>query len=436
VQRVLEGAGITEPQLELQGVKYWRIPAEADSTQAEFPVSVYIAILKDHIAFSIFPDSVQAELLPRFLGLEMPETSDAEARLQAVQGKYGYTPYFAAVAEMSLLADELLNPDALFARSAGDWYVTELAGLSDQCKTEFRQIIGHAPRLVMGSTELTVNAIGMQYVVETRPDQALQLMGLPAEIPMGAALSTRLLEFAFGLKVGAVKDFLLAQATSITQAPYQCERLQELNSQADAALVKLNEPLPPFVNNFRGVRVSLSELSMSQSIPDAIKGLLAMHVDQPELFVGMAQLFLPDLSTLSLVKGEPPVPLPPGLIPLPDSSAFAALSDSAIGLSMGAGEESELLAYMEQPAEGNGTFLLVNYDSAAYLDFARKLSAGLEQIADQPDGAADANAAHEGAVKAVSEAMQQAYASVVDRSQIGARFTEQGLMIDSRMTFK
>jgi hypothetical protein len=257
---------------------------------------------------------------------------------------------------------------------------------------------------------------------------------------MASANSTRLLEFAFGLKVGAVTDYLLAKATAITQSPYQCEHLQDLNTHAAEALAKLNEPLPPFINNFRGVRLSLSQLSMGQSIPDAATGLLAVHVDQPELFVGMAQMFLPDLSTLQLVKGEPPVPLPPTLIPVPDSVAFAALTDTAIGVSMGAGEENGLVPYLEQANATDGTFLSMSYDSAAYLDFTSQLADGVDEFAEHLDDAADsdavAQAEQNSSVKEISEAMRRAYANAVDRSQITARFTPQGVVVDSRMTFK
>jgi hypothetical protein len=436
VQRVLDAAGITASQKEWQGLSYWQVSAESDPAEDKLPVSLYVAILDDHLAFSIFPDSAQGELLPLFLGLEKPDASDAESRLKAVQSKYGYTPDFVALAEMSLFADELLNPDALFARSAGEWYAAELAEFGDQCKTELREVIGHTPRLVMGSTELTSNAVGMQYVVEARPEEALQLVGLLAEVPMSTAGSTRLLEFAFGMKVGAVTDYLLAKATAITQSPYQCEHLQDLNEQATAALAKLSEPLPPFVNNFRGVRLSLSQLSMTQSVPDALAGLFAFHVDQPELFVGMAQMFLPNLAELKLVRGEPPVQLPQGMVPIEETVAFAALTDSAIGVSMGAGEEGGLVPFLEQAAGTDGTFLAISYDSAAYLDFTDKFSKSMDEFADPSGETADADAEQPGAVRDASEAMRQAYANAVDRSHVNARFTPHGLLIDSHMTFK
>jgi len=147
-------------------------------------------------------------------------------------------------------------------------------------------------------------------------------------------------------------------------------------------------------------------------------------------------MFLPDLSSLKLIKGEPPVQLPQTMIPLADTVAFAALTDSAIGISMGGGEENALVPYLEQAAATNGTFLSVSYDSAAYLDFTGKLTEGLEEFAQQPDETADPDAGQQGSVKPISEAMRQAYAKAVGRSQIDARFTKQGLVIDSRMTFK
>jgi hypothetical protein len=180
---------------------------------------------------------------------------------------------------------------------------------------------------------------------------------------------------------------------------------------------------------------------MGQSIPDGLAGLLAVHVDQPELFVGMAQMFLPDLSELKLVKGEPPVQLPQSMVPMADTVAFAALTDSAIGVSMGAGQEGGLMPFLEQAAGTDGTFLAVSYDSAAYLDFSEKLSRGMDEFAGHSEETADADAdqpdaEQPGAVRDASDAVRQAYGNAVDRSQVTARFTPNGLLIDSHMTFK
>lgn len=434
IQRILDRAGISAPKLNFQGQDYWRLAAdEVGDHHSDFPAAVYVAILEDHLAISVFPTTAESELLPAFLGTRMPDAADAESRLQAISQKYGYTPYFAGLVDLQLLADEFLNPGSLLARSIGPEHADELAALSQECNAEFRGIIAHTPRLVMGSTELKPNAIGMQYVVETEPAIAQQLLALVTDLPLPAALSSRLLEFSFGLKVGQVRDFLREKAMAITQAPYQCEHLQSLNEFAAEGQAQLDKPMPPLVNNFRGLRLSLSKLKMGETIPAAVEGLLAVHVEQPEMFVGMAQMFLPDLSTLNLVKGNPPVQLPASLLPMPDAVAFAAMSESAIGVSIGPGEENALLPYLEQKSSATGTLLAVNYDTAAYLDFTHGLGDAMEDhLADMEDGAEE----YSDVVNQIAEAIQQSYKAVADRSEISLKFTEDGVVMDSRMTFK
>ena len=442
IQRVLDNAGIPSPEMDYQGQPFWKIPAGSQRRNHDLPISLYVAILPDHMAIGVIPERLEAELLPAFLGKELPGSSDADERLAALNQQYEYLPYFTGVLDLNLLADEFFNPGTILARSLDEEHAGELADISEQCKVEFRQIIANAPRLVMGTTDLQADVIGVQYLAETPPALAGELVELLAEIPMASALSTRLLELSFGIKVGATRDFLREKATAITAAPYQCEHLLELNDYAAQGLDKLQQPIPPFVNNFRGVRLSLSSLSMGGSLPYEAAGLLAVYVVQPEMFVGMAQMFLPDLSALNLVKGEPPVPVPTSLIPVPDIVAFAALSDTAIGVSVGSGEESGLLPFLNEKANDRGILLSANYDAAAYMDFTENMSDTMEALAAQEeDGSAgdeDDEFAREQEQMArdIARAVQQSYRSVVDRSLLDIRFTADGVVVDSKMTFK
>lgn len=444
VQRVLERAGLDAPEQIFEGQTYWRLDGEnlaLGAGDSDVPAAIYIAIIEDHFALSVFPDSVGDELLPLFLGKQKPPSTDAESRLQAISNTYGYTPFFSALLDLQLLADQFLTPDTTLARALGSELAVEVAKLSDTCKAEFREIISHTPRLVMGATELQPDAIGMQYVVETDSTIAQQLAALLTDVPGADMQTTRLLDFSFGTNVGALRDLLREKALAIVQVPYQCEHLLDLNERATEGLAQLEQPLPPFVNNFRGLRVSLSKLGMGQATPESAEGLVAVHVVQPEMFVGMAQMFLPDLSGLTLVKGEPPTLLPPSVIPIPDIVAYAALSDTAIGISVGAGEENALQLYLESKTPSNGKFLSVSYDTATYLDFTSSLSEGWhdtvqvpgEDIADSAPGAA---ADPEASVREITDAMRQSYQAMANRSMISIGFTEHGLVIDSRMTFK
>ena len=425
ILRVFERAGVPAPEVDYQGISYWRIAGD-DHGAKDFPAAVYIAILDDHFAFSIFPTSSEPELLPLFLGLEKPDSSDAASRISSANQKYDFAPYFTGLMDLQLFSEELLSPDSLFAKSVREAGEDSLDRVSDVCKAEYRQIIGKMPRLVMGTTEMTVNSMGFSQIVETPSSLATQLMSLVADVPVVESLSSRMLEFSFGLKFGPVKEFLRENLMAISEAPYQCKNLRKLNANAEKGLAQLNQPLPPLINNFMGVRVSLNKMAMTQSMPQEVEGLIALHVAKPEMIIGMGQMFMPGLAELQIEKGKPPVKLPDTLMPMPDTVAFAALSDNAIGISIGAGEEAGLESFIQKPATSDGTFVSLNYDTAKYLELTQKLG----------DQWSDSSGEHVEMAKDISEAVQKAYKAIAGRSEMYIRFNEHGLVIDSRMTFK
>ena len=297
IQRVLANAEINAQELEHKGISYWRL--SGDDT-ADEPVGIYVSIFADHLAMSIFPPLAEADLLPAFLGLEMPGDSNAATRLAELNAEHGYTSFGSGILDLDKFVEEFISPDTIMARvmaTSGDF---DPADITPECKTEIRGIVSNSPRMTMGIRELTTSAFDMQYRVETKTTLAQQLAGLVADIPIANPLSDRMLELSFGMRFGAVRDFLREKASAIMESPYQCEHLQSINQSATEAFTQLNQPMPPLVNNFRGLRLSLSEITESNSMPVNGRGLFAVHVDQPEMFVGMAQMFLPDLSELTL----------------------------------------------------------------------------------------------------------------------------------------
>jgi hypothetical protein len=429
VQRIFEGAGMVVPELSFQGVSYWRL---ADDHRDELPVGMYLAILDDHLAAGVLPTSAEQQLLPAFLGLEMPADSDAGARLLALNEAQDYTPYGSGILDLHRLADQFLQPDALTASVITASGNTRLSSLGPACVSEIHAIIDQAPRMTAGTTELSAAAIGYQYRVESPSTLAGRLMDLVAEIPAVEAVSARMLDFAFGMRLGAVRDFVQETASAIVADPFACEQLQALNDGAADTLARLEQPMPPFVNNFRGIRVSLDDIRMDgATMPADASGHLAVHVEKPEMFVGMAQMFLPDLSNLAITPGDPPVRVPESLLPAPDMVAYAAMSKDAIGLSVGASEEQGLPAFLNRDAGPEGMFLSASYDTAAYLDLTSRYTAERQhgQYEEEHERAADA-------ARAISEAGRAALRAVADRSLTTLRFGQDGLVIDGRMTFK
>ena len=433
IQRVLANAGIDAPQLDHQGVSYWRL---SDGETGNEPVGLYITILENHLAMSIFPPMAETQLLPAFLGLEMPGDSNAATRLAELNAKHGYTAYGSGILDLDRLVEEFSAPGTIIARVMATSGHFDPAEMTPECITEIRGIVSNTPRMTVGTRELTTTAIAIQYRVETKTTLAQQLVGLVAGIPAANPLSERLLEFSFGMRFGAVRDFLREKAAAIMENPYRCEHFQSLNESAAEAFTQLNQPMPPLVNNFRGLRLSLSEITETDSLPVNGRGLIAVHVDQPEMFVGMAQMFLPDLSELTLAPGEPPVQLPASLLPIANVVAYAALSAQAIGLSIGDGEEASLPGYLEEGDGPAGTFMSIGYDMATYLEYTQKLGNQYAQIQDESFAADPEQEVILQSLGNILASTQQAIMSFSDRSYTTFRFTPEGFEADSRMTFK
>jgi hypothetical protein len=428
IQRVLDKAAVTAAQLDHQGISYWRLGAE---THDDAPVAAFVAILENHLAISLLPLEAEQELLPEFLGLEMPGDSDARARLAELNRKHDYTPYGSGILDLHRMADQFMDPESTLAQLMASQQEHSPTSFSAECIAEIHEIIDNAPMMSLGTTELTTAAIGYQYRIETPSTLAGQLMGLVSRIPAADALSERILDFSFGMRFGPVRDFLIEKSSAIVENPYLCEHLADMNQSAADTLEKLNQPMPPFLNNFRGIRASISEIMMTHvSIPENANGHLALHVKQPEMFVGMAQMFLPDLSELAITAGDPPVRLPESLLPVPGMVAFAAMSSDTIGLALGEGEEQGLPAFLDQKPGPEGTFLSASYDMATYMQYTDRIGKDMQgQHADHglpPDHPA----------QQIAEAGQKALQDMMDRSHTVMKFTADGLVIDGRVTYK
>ena len=430
VQRVIDQAGLVETIKEFQGHSYWRLThTRGVDEPSEVPIGLYLAIVDDHLAASLFPPAAEADFLPHLLGLARSGGPAAGARLQAAAKRFGYSPYSVASVDFRSLADEFMNPASITTRALAGAGLDLPSQLSEVCQGEYRAMIAHTPALFIGTTEVSESELGTRYVLETEPSLAGRLTSLVAQLPRAGALSSRLLELSFALKFGASRDFLRQNAQSISEAPYQCENLAVINQKAADAYARLSQPMLPLINNFQGLRASISTVHPGALLPNRAEGLLAVHVAQPEMFVGMAQMFVPDLSALQLVPNGPPVQLPASLVPVADLIVFAALSDAAIGVSVGAGEEGGLTAFLNSQADADGTFISVDYDTAALLDLTAAAQGG-----GPTNTAGSKHQAHRLAVT-LARAIRRAQRSMAGRTWFAARFTGDGLVIDSRMTY-
>jgi hypothetical protein len=105
--------------------------------------------------------------------------------------------------------------------------------------------------------------------------------------------------------------------------------------------------------------------------------------------------------------------------------AYAALSDDAIGISLGEGEQVGLSAYLDRAKGSGGVLLAADYDSAAYYRLQRR---DLDDVLAQGVGANP----FLGLAKVVSDTME----AVNDRHRVQVELTAEGLVFDSRYTYR
>ena len=419
IGRIEAKMGFELPVKELNGASYWRI------TEDDMPAGVYIAILDQQLAISIFPVNAEDSLLASFMGQEMPTESMASTNALAIMNSQkGYTGYGSGILDLQKLADEILNPDSTTHTYLGPDMGFDPSLFDAVCVAEAKSIIAKAPRMTAGTTKLTANEIGMRYEVEIEDSLASGLAALVSDTPV-AEDGDHLFSASLALQIGKLRNFVLEKVNAIVATPYQCEELQELNRNATELVAQLNIPMPPMVNNLMGVRVKVDDFNPTGQIPKG-NGLIAVHVDKPEMFVGMASMMVPGFENLDLANQSEPVRIPAEMLHMEDLDVFALMSDNAIGAAVGEQHAKDLVKFMAAPSQDNGTFFSVSYDMAKQIEI---------QMAMEETFAVNTDSDHSPADE-LSDAIMESYTTMLGRYKVDMRFTGDGLVIDSTMTFK
>lgn len=419
IDRIGDKMGVEIPEKTLDGTAYWSV------TEADEPVGAYIAILEGQLAFSVFPVSAEDSMLPALLGHEMPAESLASSNALAIMnGQKGYTAYGSGFINVQKLADELLDPASVTNAYLGSYMDHDPTALSAACHNEFRSLAAKAPRMTLGTTLLEVDEVAMRYELEMETSLAGSLAGLVADVPT-AEDGDNLLSASLALKVGKLRNFMLEKASAIVAAPYECEHLQNLNQQAEELVAQLNIPMPPMINNLLGMRLRLDDV-----VPDGeihkTEGLIAIHVDQPEMFTGMASMMVPGIEELDLTNQTDPVRIPQEVLQVDDVVVHALTSDQAIGLSLGEDYAPHLAGFLDAESQQEGVFFSVSYDMARQLELQGVVSKKWAVDIDH----------HGSGYDDFSEALEASYSAMLDRSRTEMKFTLDGLTIDSHISFK
>ncbi|NBB92542.1 MAG: hypothetical protein GVY32_05150 [Gammaproteobacteria bacterium] len=385
---------------------------------------VAIAYDEQFATVALIPDN--AALLRRVANLDQPARAYDASELADFSNSRGFTPYGAGFIEFGRIVDQLLDGDEeMLAAARESSPLGEIAG-NAACRKELGALVDLFPRTSLGYTEISDSSMVSMMTVETNAEFAERLQAL-VDTPVELG-DTRGGVFDFGLAINIVgaRDFGRELVAGWVENPPQCEMFKAIRENAADWQMALNQPIPPVVTNFHGLRLSVDSIEMGEgSSVESAEATLAMFMRNPQMMLGMAQMFSPELASLQLEPGGEPQPVPAGVIPnLPAGiQAFIGLGEGGLGLAVGESQRDQLAGALE-PGEGGNAMLTYGIDFAGYAQAMEGLFSGMQQQLEAlgEEGTADP-----------SQTMS-ALAELYDYSHMGIYLSDRGIELRSVMT--
>ena len=377
VARVEEKLGEKLPLAKTGNQEYWQLGSDK--------LVGVVAIEGTHLVATLLPPNAGDALKQTILGITRPTQNLAVAgTLQALAKQYGYSAYGEGFVDVVRLTERLsaapTGSDAEFAKAID----LPVKNIDATCRAEFLEIAHKFPRMVAGAEELTTQRVRVGAQLEIEPVLAQQIASAVGAAPGSGAAGAGILDVSFSLPLLKLKDFWIKQADAVSAKPFACASLASFNDDYRQSKAKIDVTVPPPLSDLTGFRLTLDTFQMNtsaSSMPN-VTGKFLMASNNPMAALAMAQLTVPGMSAFKLTPdGKPqPLPLPAGLLPAGTPPLFAAMSDKAIALAAGDGEDATLGAYLAAPAATSPVFIRMYFSGKLYSVMAQsfeKLKANL-----------------------------------------------------------
>lgn len=419
--RIEASAGEQLPVAEVDGTPYRYVEDEN--------VRVIIATVGDEFVLTVAPAGLDDAALASLLGLELPTRNIAQTgKLLDIARKYGYMHEHIGLVDTVRVAETFIEEpkgvDAVLLAMAG----YDVGSLSDDCQTEFRALAGIAPRIVTGYEEISAERLRTNAVIELREDIATEIGAFVSPVPGLGTIHEGLFSFGMSLDIEAIRSFFDKRVAALQKEPWKCEHLLDAQEHLFAAREQaLAQPVPPILYDFHGFLAVVNELEgldlAKKRPPDSIDASFLLAIDNAQGLLAMGQAMLPQLAELNIE--------PDGKahrFELPETgaeteTAWVALSESAIALSVSEDAETALPTLLKAEAGAPPPFMSVGIDGARYYSLvgeAMRASDDEEMSEEMREALAD--------VLAVAE-------EFYERLQIDVTFTARGIEIDSDANF-
>ena len=292
-------------------------------------------------------DSVTAALIPedgamlaRVAGQYEPADAMGSDALEAFNREIGFSNYGSGFIDWQRAVNSLMTGESAISRMMQEPEQREtLRSVSENpaCVAEYQAVTEALPRMVFGYTRMTESHADFLARQETSETLAADLAPIAqAPVSINRELSG-LFNFGLAFDLVAGRDFARGLVDGWVANPPQCPSFADIANQAPQMQETLNRPVPPVVTNLNGLFLEAERLSFENGMPTG-GGTLSFFMRNPQLLVGMAQMFSPAVAELQLEPGGQPQKVPEGAIPQLQQTqleAWLAMGENAIGIAIG-----------------------------------------------------------------------------------------------------
>jgi hypothetical protein len=424
IERLEAAAGESMKTADIGGVTYRYVGDEE--------ARLIIGVFSGDAVFTVAPGVLDEDQLKVLLGLTPPKKSIARSGLLLdIVKEYDFSEHYVGFIDnlriASIFLDDPQGLDAALVDSAE--YDPET--VSKICKQEIREIVGIAPRMVFGYGEIGSEQLSGSLIVEMRADIAQGLSTLSALVPGLGIDPGGLLSFGMSLNIPAVYKFAEARLDAMEEDPFECEHFSELQAGVAKGRETLAKPLPPFISGMRGFNLivdSLGDYDMGGGAPpENIDASVVLSMDDAQAVFMMGTMMSPDLAAVDLQPDGVPVPLALPQLQAIAKSAYAAMAETALAISMGSEARTRVTAVLHAHSADPPPIMSASMDAGTYYELVSQ-----SMMAEQ-DEEGNENPLPESARVALRDAVL-AMGKMYDRMAFDVRFTARGIEMHSKVS--
>jgi hypothetical protein len=276
------------------------------------------------------------------------------------------------------------------------------------------------PRIVTGYDEISVERVKSLLVVELRQDIATGLATIPAAVPGLGQSHGGLFSLGMSMNLMAAREFLGARLDALEAEPFECDKLAGLEPAVAGGRQALSQPLPPVAYSFRGFLAVINDIQgfgfKQKSLPESIDASFLLAMEDAQALLAFGQMMSPELAEMSIEPDGRPHKLELPAAQNGIDSAWIALSESALAMSVSPDAEKVLPELLRADSASPPPFLSMDVDAEGYYTMLGEAMKKSEE---------EMNEAMQAAIAEVLLAAAEFY----DRLTVDVEFTPRGVEV-------